>query len=329
MAKKVIVTGCAGYIGSAVVLHLLSKGYKVIGVDNLSFGGEAMLPFFDHPEFTFYKTDVVNKKEIDQVFENEKPSGVIHLAAIVGDPACKAQPDLARAVNINGSLNLFEAANKSGSVEKFVFTSTCSNYGKMAEGGFVNEESKLNPVSLYAETKVEVEKAVLSLPKRDSLAPVVLRFSTAYGTSGRPRFDLTVNEFVRDTVAKKELVIFGELFWRPYCHVLDLARACVVALEAPANLVSGQVFGVGATEENYQKKTLSDLLMKVEPELKIKFVPQADDPRDYRVNFDKIRSKLGFTLEHNVPGEISKMFKMLKMGVISELNNKSYNNLSK
>ena len=133
--------------------------------------------------------------------------------------------NISKDINLNGAFNTYNAANAAG-VKKFVFASTCSNYGKMKDSNeYVNEESEINPISLYAETKVEFENFLLSQDKSNIAKPTCLRFSTVYGLSPRIRFDLTVNEFTKELALNRELVIFGEQFWRPYCHVKDFSNA--------------------------------------------------------------------------------------------------------
>src|SRR3954467_8681524 len=180
---------------------------------------------------------------------------VVHLAAIVGDPACGIDPEHSTEVNVNGTQALLEDALAAG-VEKFVFASTCSNYGRMADPTVpVTEEAELAPISLYAEQKVNMERLILS---RDFAAmnPTCLRFATVYGAAPRMRFDLTVNEFTRDLWADRELEVFGEQFWRPYIHVRDAARAVRTVLEADATKVDGEVFNAGRSGENYRKLDL-------------------------------------------------------------------------
>jgi nucleoside-diphosphate-sugar epimerase len=252
---------------------------------------------------------------------------VAHLAAIVGDPACAKQPDLARSTNLEGSKILYNMANAAG-VSKFVFASTCSNYGKMEDPDtFVTEESALAPVSLYAETKVGVEQFLLSQPHTNTTKPTCLRFSTVYGLSLRPRFDLTVNEFAKELALGRELVIFGEQFWRPYCHVYDLARSVVKVIEAPAETVSFEVFNVGDTSENYQKKMIVEEVQKMIPDAKIKYVSKNEDPRDYRVAFEKIKNKLGFDVMFKVPDGIAQIIKVLEDGFILNPDDNKYKNV--
>ncbi|PWB71115.1 epimerase, partial [candidate division GN15 bacterium] len=175
---------------------------------------------------------------------------------------------------------------------------TCSNYGKMPDPeGYVDEESPLNPISLYAETKVGFEQ-YLREALSPEFCPVILRFATAHGLSPRPRFDLTVNEFTRDLTMGRKLEIYGEQFWRPYCHVADLAHACRLALELKSDRIAGGAFNVGATDQNYTKKMLAENILRelgTDAEL-ISYVQRGNDPRDYRVNFNKIKTTFGFTI---------------------------------
>ena len=252
---------------------------------------------------------------------------VAHLAAIVGDPACAKDPELSRSTNFEGSKLLYEVANEKGAT-RFVFASTCSNYGKMDDpDAFVKEDSKLAPVSLYAETKVATEQFLLGQPKDNTTKPTCLRFSTVYGLSLRPRFDLTVNEFTKELALGRELVVFGEQFWRPYCHVYDLARSVVTVIEADADKVAFDVFNVGDTSENYQKQMIVDEIKKQIPDANVKYVSKNEDPRDYRVNFDKIRERLGFELMFDVPKGIAQIKEVLEAGFITNPDDNKYKNV--
>ena len=313
---KVLVTGGAGYIGSVLVRQLLNKGYSVRAFDNLNFGGEALYDVMLHPGFEFMKGDIRNVGETEKALAGI--DAVAHLAAIVGDPACKKFADDAKETNWDGSVALFEAAEKVG-VKKFVFASTCSNYGKMPDpNSFVTETSDLNPVSLYAELKVKFENYLLVQKKDSKICSTALRFSTVYGFSPRIRFDLTVNEFTRNATIYGEQEIWGAQFWRPYCHVDDLARSMVLVLESPEEKVKANVFNVGSTEENYNKGMIIEEVCKVVPNVKIKYVEMNEDPRDYRVNFDKIKNELGFTITKTVPEGVKEIYTLLKTGIITD-----------
>jgi nucleoside-diphosphate-sugar epimerase len=323
--EKVLVTGGAGYIGSVLVRLLLEKGYNVRVFDNLSFGGESIVDLLNHERFEFLKGDVRNENDLKKAVDGI--DYIAHLAAIVGDPACRKFPEDTKAINLEGSKSLYSIANKAG-VKKFVFASTCSNYGKMDDPeAYVNEDSKLAPVSLYAETKVAVEKYLLDQPKTNTCKPTSLRFSTVYGLSPRPRFDLTVNEFTRELALGRELVIFGEQFWRPYCHVVDLSRSVIEVFEADDKAVAYDVFNVGDTDENYQKEMIVNEILKVIPDGKIKYVQKDEDPRDYRVSFEKIKERLGFKITKRVPDGIKNIKQAVVDGFFHDPDDSRFSNI--
>lgn len=325
MSKTILVTGGAGYIGSVLTRQLLEKGYQVRVLDRLMYGGEPIIDLMNYPDFRFIKGDIRNEDDVRLAMEGV--DYVAHLAAIVGDPACAKNSDMARSTNLDGSKLLYNIANEMGA-KKFVFASTCSNYGKMDDPNeYVHENSKLAPVSLYAETKVATEQFLLSQPKANVCKPTCLRFSTVYGLSLRPRFDLTVNEFAKELTLGRELTIFGEQFWRPYCHVFDLARSVVSVIEAEEEIVAFEVFNVGDTSENYQKKMIVDEVRKVLPEAKITYIQKNEDPRDYRVSFEKIKNKLGFKLMFTVPDGIRQIKKVLDDGFILNPDDPKYKNV--
>lgn len=326
--NHVLVTGGAGYVGSTVIRHLLDCGYYVTAVDRLMFGGESLLAFWHHPFFKFHQLDLRDHNKVKKILHEETYDIVIHLAAIVGDPACSREPVLARETNWDASVNLVNECVNAG-VERFVFASTCSNYGKMKNANdFVNELSPLAPLSLYAETKVDFEKYILS-PEfgNKAFCPTVLRFSTVYGVAPRMRFDLTVNEFVKDLVLGRELKIFGEQFWRPYCHVVDFAMAFERVIKSPKNQVNREVFNVGDTSENYTKAMLWNIIKESIPGSKVEFIKKNDDPRDYRVNCDKIKRVLGFNITMKVPDGVNEIRDVVKSGIILDPNSKKYYNI--
>lgn len=325
MRPKVLVTGGAGYIGSVLVRQLLDKGYKVRAMDSLKWGGSALYDVVQHPSFEFLKGDVRNDADVDKALEGI--NAIVHLAAIVGDPACKKFSDEARATNWDASVKLFEKAQAAG-VERFVFASTCSNYGKMSDpNAFVKEDSELRPVSLYAELKVQFEDLILNKYKDSDMCATSLRFSTVYGFSPRIRFDLTVNEFTRNVTVGEVQEIWGAQFWRPYCHVEDLAGSAVLVLESPEDKVRADVFNVGDTSENYQKGMIMEEVIKIVPGAAAKYVEKDEDPRDYRVNFDKIHDVLGFQITKTVPMGIHEIYKLVKSGIIADPYSQQFRNI--
>jgi nucleoside-diphosphate-sugar epimerase len=321
---RVMVTGGAGYVGSALTTALLAAGYFVRALDNLRYGGRALLGFWGHPSFEFVRGDIRDEALLREALQGV--DAVAHLAAVVGDPACARQPDLARGVNLEASLQLLDLSRDLG-VGRFVFASTCSNYGRMADPThYVSETSELRPISLYAETKVAVERQILGAGRISGFCPTVLRFATVYGVSPRMRFDLTVNEFTADVLTKGHLVVYGEQFWRPYVHVRDVARAVIAVLEAPSERVSGEVFNVGATSENYRKQDLVALLQRRIPDAKVEYVRREEDPRDYRVCFDKISSVLGYRISRRVEDGIEEVMAVIRGGVITDIDDPFYRN---
>ena len=322
---KVLVTGGAGYIGSVLVRQLLNKNYKVRVLDSLKFGGDALYEVMLDPDFEFIKGDIRNEKDIDNALKGI--DAIVHLAAIVGDPACKKFSDEANQTNWDASVNLFKKAEKAG-VKRFVFASTCSNYGKMVNpDDFVTEASELRPVSLYAELKVKFEKFLLEENKDSNVCNTCLRFSTVYGFSPRIRFDLTVNEFTRNATINGEQEIWGAQFWRPYCHVDDLARSVVLVLESADEKVRANVFNVGSIDENYQKGMIIEEVCKVVPDVKVNYVESAEDPRDYRVNFDKIKNELGFSITKKVPDGVKEIYALVKTGIIADPFEQKFRNI--
>lgn len=326
--KNLLITGGAGYIGSVLSEQLVASNFKVTCVDKLDFGSESIDYLKKNDNFELYKVDINNFDEFEKVLKNKKYYAVIHLASIVGDPACSLNPELAEKTNWLASKWLIDKCIDLN-IERFIFASTCSNYGKMQDSNFfVNEESSLSPVSLYAELKVKVERYILeNISGSINFCPTILRFSTVYGISKRMRFDLTVNEFVKELYTKKKLLIFGEQFWRPYCHVNDFAQAYISVLNASKKLVSFNVYNVGDTSENYTKQMIVDKIKKKIDGCSINYVKKEEDPRDYRVNSDKIKNELGFTISMTLESGIDEIINELKKNSFGETNNQKYYNI--
>jgi len=321
----ILITGGAGYIGSVLTGQLLRDNYRVRVLDNLMYEQDSLKQYTDNHKLEIVHGDIRNETAVKQALEGI--SAVVHLAAIVGDPACEKNKQLATEVNKEASQMLSTLA-KEQEIRRFIFASTCSNYGRMeAKDGYVDETSRLKPISHYARLKVGFEEFLTS-QKSDSFSPVILRFATAYGMSPRPRLDLTVNEFTAVLAMGEKLEIYGENFWRPYCHTQDIARACQLMLEADESIVAGQAFNVGDTSQNFQKKTLIELILKELPEAtdNVVFVTKDEDPRDYRVNFNKIKKTLGYTKTKTVSNGICEYIDAIKCGQITDIHSQRYSN---
>lgn len=321
---RILVTGGAGYIGSTLTPLLLSAGHHVRVIDYLAYGGQPLLGVWAHPGFEFIRGDI-RDREIVRTAVADRDT-VVHLAAIVGDPACSREPDLARSTNLDASLALISESQSAG-VKRFIFASTCSNYGKMKDNSqYVDEDSELNPVSLYAETKVAIETTLLQSGRSEHWCPTPLRFATVYGVSPRMRFDLTVNEFTMEMLTKKQLKVYGEQFWRPYVHAFDAARAIDLALNSPPAKVGGRVFNVGATDQNFQKQQLVEMIRPYAPDAAVEFVFKAEDPRDYRVSFARISDQLGFKITRTVAQGIAEVARLVRENAIDNFADAKYRN---
>jgi len=321
---KVLITGGAGYVGSTLARQLLDRGHSVRVLDSLLHGGTSLLSLWGHPSFEFIRGDVRDRDITRTAVSGTE--AVVHLAAIVGDPACSRDPESAKNINLDASVSLLDDAVKAG-VERFVFASTCSNYGRMSDPTtYVDEDGALAPLSVYAETKVAFERVLLDTDRPGTMCVTPLRFATVYGVSPRMRFDLTVNEFTRDMMVRRHLVVFGEQFWRPYVHVQDVATAVDIVLTSPPEKVSRRVFNVGATGENYQKQQLVELIRDHVRDGTVEYVSRREDPRDYRVSFDRIAAELDFHPRWTVPEGVAEVAHLVSRGVLGDCDNPAYRN---
>ncbi len=324
MSELVLVTGGAGYIGAPLCRELLRSGRRIRAFDVLLHDQREVADDLERDGVEVLRADLLDAEARQRALADA--DAVVHLAAIVGDPACAQDPDRAQAVNVDATRALVDDAIAAG-VRRFVMASTCSNYGKMADSSVpVDESGELAPVSLYARQKVEVEQELLGRTN-GALAPTCLRFATVYGVAPRMRFDLTVNEFTRDMWAGRLLQVFGERFWRPYIHVRDAGRGVRLVLDSALDRVRGEVFNVGRTDQNFRKLDLVEIIRTRFPEGEVEFVDQADDPRDYKVDFEKVKQELGFELTMTVPDGIGEVADELERGSFSDAFERRYRNI--
>ena len=324
MAPLTLVTGGTGYVGALAVSELQASGRRVRVLDVLLHGQEDLAAAQEAKGVEVIRGDI--RDPIARGAALDGVDEVVHLAAIVGDPACGRDPEFSNAVNIEGTQALVTDAKAAG-VKRLVFASTCSNYGRMSDPTVpVTEDGVLAPVSLYAEQKVAMEQMLLNGASED-IAVTCLRFATVYGVGPRMRFDLTVNEFARDLWADKDLEVFGEQFWRPYVHVRDAARAVRTALEAPVETVRGEVFNVGRSGENYRKLDLVEVIQSQVNRGRVSYVKRTEDPRDYKVSFDKVRDVLGFETTMTVPDGVAEVIAALDANSFEDPYDGRYRNI--
>lgn len=316
----VLVTGGAGYIGSSLVRRLLKQGYRVRVLDRMLYGSYAIQDLLDHPQLELFTADFRHSAMAAHAVKGA--DAVVHLGAIVGDPACALDVNFTNETNVEGSLILADLCKVYG-VPRFLFASSCSVYG--ASDQPLDERSALSPISLYAETKIQVEQALLRM-QDVKFAPVILRFATAFGHSRRPRFDLVVNLLTAKALMEGRITIHGGDQWRPFIHIDDIGRAIVRALEAPVQNVAGEIFNVGSSEQNHQMANLGFLIQEAIPTAQIVTSESIIDKRNYYVCFDKIRTVLDFTTVHDLPSSIQRLKWALESGAVGDYRDIRYDN---
>ena len=318
--EAVLVVGGAGYIGSILTRQLLDAGYRVRVLDLELFGTESLADVLEHPRLEVLKGDFRNIADAARALRGM--DAVCHLAAIVGDPACALDRETTVTVNYAAAKMMAQLAKANG-VTKFVFASTCSVYGDSED--IMSEDSPLNPVSLYATTKIDAERALLDTADAD-FQPTILRFATAYGWSHRPRFDLVANLFSAQAVTDKRIRVFNGEQWRPFVHTRDIARACVLTLEAPLSKVGSQIFNVGDESQNYTLTQLGQIVARSCPGIEVEAVRNNDDQRNYRVNFAKSRRTLGFRASIDLVEGVQEMVDAVLGGHVPNWRDPIYSN---
>ncbi|MCA9082763.1 MAG: NAD-dependent epimerase/dehydratase family protein [Planctomycetaceae bacterium] len=320
--ESVLVVGGAGYVGSELVRQLLDAGYFVRVLDLQLFGLEPLQDLLGNRRLQVQKGDFRNIEHVTRALRDM--DAVVHLAAIVGDPACAIDEVTTIAVNYQAARMMAQMARANG-ISRFVFASTCSVYGASDGVSAITETGKLNPVSLYATTKIDAEQALRETAD-ELFQPTMLRFGTAYGLSHRPRFDLVANLFSAQAVTDGKISVFNGHYARPFIHVRDMARACRMSLEAPLHLVGCQVFNVGDESQNYTISELGQMIAAHVPGTQIIESRDNSDPRSYRVSFDKIRRTLGFQASIDVSEGVREMIVAVRSGRLGDWRDPIYSN---
>jgi nucleoside-diphosphate-sugar epimerase len=316
----VSVIGGAGYVGSLVVERLLRQGFTVTVLDTLMFGDESLRDLADHPRFGLVHGDL---RDIEAIVHTcAGADAVIHLGALVGDPACAVDEATTLAINRDATLTVARVSRALG-VQRLIFASTCSVYG--ASDDILTEESVVAPISVYARSKAESEQLLMPMVG-DRFHPTVLRFGTLYGNSRRKRFDLVVNLLAARAVIDGEITITGGDQWRPFVHVSDCADAVIRCLHAPHSVVSGRVFNVGSNAQNHQLRDIGDLIKAMVPGARVIFSESASAEANYRVSFDRIERELGFRPSLTLIDGIKEIQDAVRQGLITDYTDARYSN---
>jgi nucleoside-diphosphate-sugar epimerase len=319
--SRVLVIGGAGYIGSALLPKLLERGYRVRLLDLMLYGRDPVKDILEHPNLEVVQADF---RHLDNVVEAmQHVDAVIHLGALVGDPACAIDEDLTLDINLIATRSIVEVAKGQG-VQRFIFASTCSVYGASDE--LLDEQSSLNPVSLYAKSKIAAERIVLKMAG-PQFAPTILRFGTIYGLSGRTRFDLVINLLTAKAVTEGKITVSGGDQWRPFVHVDDAASGVVCVLESPVDLVHNQIFNVGSNAQNYTIEGAAKVIHTLVPTATIVDMGADGDRRNYRVSFDKIHKTLHFAPRWTLERGIQQVIDAFRSGQVRNYKDASYSNV--
>ncbi len=319
--ERVLVVGGAGYLGAHIVPQLLERGYRARVLDLFMFGEEPLAAVKNHPRCELMRGDV--RDITATVRAMQRCDAVIDLAAIVGDPACEENKPLATEINRAATRMLLDIARGYGA-KRFLFASTCSVYG--ASDLLVDERSAIAPLSTYAHTKLDSEAILLEAAGLD-FHPTVFRLGTLFGLSPRMRFDLVVNLLVMRAITERRIAIFNGCQWRPFMHVRDAARAFVDCLGAKPESVSGELFNLGDDRLNHQLSEIGETLERIVPGVAVEHVNNSD-ARNYRVSFEKIRTRLGFSCRTTLEEGMQEICEAIGAGHIRDFATPRFNNLA-
>jgi nucleoside-diphosphate-sugar epimerase len=314
--RRVLLVGGAGYIGTPVATELMRQGFHVRNLDLFLYDTQSSVTgLLTNPAYDLVVGDLGDSQDIERALIGV--TDVVVLGGLVGDPITKAYPGKSHAINEIAVRRCLDALNGRG-LNKVIFISTCSNYGLTKGDNLADETSPVQPLSLYAKAKVASEQHLLGMKGRADFCGVILRFATAFGVASRMRFDLTVNEFTRELFVGNELVVYDAETWRPYCHVRDFARLIVRVLLFPAERIAYEVFNAGGDANNHTKQNIVDIVLRKLPKGKISYKKSGSDPRNYRVDFRKVRENLYFEPGYDVPYGITELIDALRAGFFAD-----------
>jgi len=317
----ILITGGAGYLGTMLTDILLQEGYYIKVIDNFIYNNEECInTFLSNPNYEIIKGNILEEKKIKKTMKDIEI--IIHLAALVGENVCKNNEELCRDINYIATKKIAKLCIDKYDINRFFFPSTCSVYGHTSLG---NEESKVNPLDLYSETKLLAEKALLDLSHK-GLPVYIFRFPTLYGISYRMRFDLVVNLFVMQSLINKKITVYGGNQWRPFLHIFDAAQSIAESLKINRTKLNGELFCIGSNKENYNLINVAKKIKKVIPDTKILINQDIKDPRSYKIDFNKCHNVLNFEPKYDLKIGIKEIKKHIQNKSIKNVQSQIYYN---
>ena len=302
---KTLVTGTDGYLGCLLAPELMRRGHEVVGVDTGFYKYGWLYPGTDLTPLTLSK-DIRQLTEADL----EGVDAVVHMAELSNDPLGQLSPTITYEINHQGSVRLAQLAQRAG-VRRFVYMSSCSVYG--VADGEVDETSPTDPQTAYADCKTLVERDLLAMAS-DTFSPTFLRNATAFGASPRMRFDIVLNNLSGLAWTEQTIAMTSDgTPWRPLVHALDIGKAIRCVLDAPADLVHGEIFNVGSSEQNYRVREIAEIVAAQFPDCGVTFGTAGGDNRSYRVSFEKINNKLpGFSCDWDAARGAAQLYEIFR-----------------
>ena len=306
--KNILLLGGGGFLGTTLARLLLEEGHNVTVLDRFLYGNDSLETLSTKPRLNIVNGDIRDENLLEEVMKGRDT--VVNMAAIVGDEACRIDPEATWEINVAAVGLIARTARRLG-VKKLIHMSTCSTYGKN-ETGMLNEDSPLFPLSLYAESKIESERAIMNETEGGTQPTTcIFRLSTLFGFSRRPRFDLVVNTLTGHAWKNGKIRIFGGSQWRPLLHVGDAARAVIGAIGADDSIISGKIYNTGGKDMNLTILDIGEKIVELLPSTDMEVTHDLKDERDYRVDFSRIEGELGFRPQYSISNGIYELIHAL------------------